>query len=404
MLHHILLAGVLQLLRGDLRVRGLRGVGLGLSLLVLGACGTDGSSGGAESDASHGNPDSGPVGVPGEGDSQGPGGDPSDTAGEVIAGSGEGDSQGPGGDPSDTAGGAIAGPGDGDFVIAPPYIPAPETLPNDQVPVGVLSDFTMDSADSLVFPVDVATGQPFNRAVSVYVPSQYVAGTAAPFMVVQDGITFFAGTMVPVLDNLIAAGELPAMVAIFVEPGPDGGTPDGERSFEYDSVSEAYVNFVEQELLPRVEAETGVQLTDDPEGRGAMGGSSGGAAAFTMGWHRPDSFRRILTISGSFCDLQPNTAHPAGAWEYHDHLIAETVLQPLRVTLLVSENDLNWNSDESTRRDWEAANRAMAAALAAKGYAYRFVFAEGADHVDWNVLQTTLPDTLRWLWQGYPAS
>jgi enterochelin esterase-like enzyme len=257
--------------------------------------------------------------------------------------------------------------------------------------------------DSAIFPLDFGTGEPFTREVAVYVPAQYVGGTEAPFMVVQDGITFFQGTMVTVLDNLIAAGQLPAMVAIFVEPGPDGGTPNGERSFEYDSVTDKYVEFVESELLPRVEAEAGVALTTDPEGRAAMGGSSGGAAAFTMGWLRPDSFRRILTYSGSFCDLQRTPDNPNGAWEYHESLIAASAPKPLRVALSASENDLNWNTDTDTKRDWVAANQAMAAALEAKGYAYRFVYAAGAEHVDWNVLQTTLPDTLRWLWQGYSA-
>ena len=311
----------------------------------------------------------------------------------------------PGSDAADAADGSAGGGdgivGDGDFEIAPPYEAAPETFPNDQVPSGTVTSFSMSSQDSAAYPLAFATNEVFSRDVAVYVPAQYVAGTEAPFIVVQDGISFYQSTMVPVLDNLIAAGEIPAMVAIFVEPGPDGGTPDGERSYEYDSVTDKYVGFVELELLPRVEAEAGVLLTKDPEGRAAMGGSSGGAAAFTMGWMRPDAFRRILTYSGSFCDLQPTADYPDGSWEYHESLIASSPKKPLRVALSASENDFNWNTDTLTKRDWVEANRAMAAALAAKGYEYRFVYAAGADHVDWNVLQATLPDTLRWLWKGY---
>ncbi|MEZ5669570.1 MAG: alpha/beta hydrolase-fold protein [Alphaproteobacteria bacterium] len=297
---------------------------------------------------------------------------------------------------------AEAADGDGDFVIAPPYAPAPQVVPDYEVPQGTIYEFAMDSADSAIFPVDVLTGETFLRAVAVYVPAQYQPGSAAPFMVVQDGVSFYQGTMVPVLDNMIAAGTLPALVAIFVEPGPNGGATEGQRSFEYDSVSEAYVTFVETELLPRVERETGATLTDDPEGRAAMGGSSGGAAAFTMGWFRPDGFRRILTYSGSFVALQSNAAYPDGAWTYHARLIGESPAKPLHVALAASEYDFDMNDEGERRRNWVEANAAMAAALAAQGYRYRYVFARGADHVDWAVMEQTLPETLAWLWQGYP--
>jgi hypothetical protein len=122
-----------------------------------------------------------------------------------------------------------------------------------------------------------------------------------------------------------------------------------------------------------------------------------------MGWFRPDKYRRILTYSGSFCNLQPNAAHPNGAWEYHESLIAAAEPKPLRVALSASENDFDLNTDTEHRRNWVEANEAMAAALAAKGYSYRYVYAKGAEHVDFGVLGQTLPETLRWLWEGYPV-
>lgn len=378
---------------------GLRCVAVGLYVFLLGC--SSGSSGGSGAADAFDSSDGTDVAADGSGDGSGDG--TADGGGDGAAdGTAEGGDDAAA-DATDAAGSDGPDPeGDGDFDLKAPYEPAPDTVPSDKVPQGTVTELTLDSSESAIFPGAYPTGEPFSRAAAVYVPKQYVAGSAAPFMVVQDGVTFYQSTMVPVLDNLIAAGELPAMVAIFVEPGPDGGTPDGERSYEYDSVSEKYVDFVETELLPKVEAAAGVTLTKDPEGRGAMGGSSGGAAAFTMGWLRPDSFRRILTYSGSFCDLQPTPEHPHGAWEYHESLIAAAAPKPLRIALSASENDLNWNTDTDTMRDWVAANRAMAAALAAKGYHYRFVYAAGAEHVDWNMLQTTLPDTLRWLWKGYP--
>lgn len=311
---------------------------------------------------------------------------PADAAADVVA-------------PIGDAGSSL---GNGDFTIAAPFVPAPETVSSPDAPAGTVYELTLSSSDSAIYPSSHATGQPFDRAVSVYVPQQWVSGTPAPLMVVQDGVSFYRTTMVPVLDNMIHQRRLPALIAIFVEPGPNEDTPLGERSFEYDSVSDAYVRFVETELLPRVAAEYALTFTTDPEGRAAMGGSSGGAAAFTMGWFRPDLYHRILTYSGSFCDLQPSTEHPHGAWEYHESLIAAGPVLPLRVALEVGENDLDWNTDTDTMRNWRDANQRMAAALAARGYAYRFVYAAGAEHIDQGVLEQTLPDTLAWLWQGYP--
>ena len=299
---------------------------------------------------------------------------------------------------------AEAESGDGRHVIAPPYAPSPELVPADGVPQGTLHEFVMSSAESAIFPADIATGEPFERPVSVYVPAQYRPGTDAPFLVVQDGVSYFQGTMTPMLDAMIAAGTLPAMVVIFVEPGPDGGPGIGQRSLEYDSLTDDYLTFVETELRPRVEQEAAVSLTDDPAGRATMGGSSGGTAAFTMGWFAPDKYRLILTYSGSFVSLQPSAEYPGGAWDYQARLIPKSPAKPLRVALSASEYDFDMNDDSERRRNWIAANEAMADALAAKGYAYRYLFAKEADHVDYRVVEQTLPETLRWLWQGYPIA
>ena len=292
--------------------------------------------------------------------------------------------------------------GDGDFTIAPPFSVAPEFTVAAGVPRGAIMTFTLSSTLSAIYPTDFATSMPFTRDVAVYIPSQYKANTPAPFIVVQDGISFYLGDMTPVLDNMINDRRLPPMIAIFVEPGPNEATPTGERSFEYDTVSDAYVRFIETELLPKIQKDYGIKLTMDPEGRAAMGGSSGGAAAFTMGWFRPDLYHRILTYSGSFTDLQPTPSYLHGAWEYHERLITNTEVKPLRVALEVGQNDLNWDTATEKDRDWLAANRAMAAALASRGYHYRFVYAQGAGHIDPDVLRQTLPETLLWLWRGYP--
>jgi enterochelin esterase family protein len=297
--------------------------------------------------------------------------------------------------------------GDGNFVIAAPYRPAPELTVAAGVPRGALNMFSLSSSQSAIYPSDIATGTAFTRSIWVYVPAQYVAGTAAPFIVVQDG-GGFTTRIPPALDTMINDHRLPVMIAILINPGPGDGI-GSERGLEYDTVSDAYVRFIEMEILPLVQARYNVKLTTDPEARAALGSSSGGAAAFTMGWFRPDLYHRIVTYSGSFVALGANAIYPHGAWEYHEHLIAETPAKPLRVFLEAAQND-NTVLNVPTLRDqtlsaffaWLPANQNMAAALKAKGYHYRYIYAAGAGHADGNVIAQTLPEELLWVWQGYP--
>jgi enterochelin esterase-like enzyme len=126
-----------------------------------------------------------------------------------------------------------------------------------------------------------------------------------------------------------------------------------------------------------------------------------------MGWFSPDLYRRIITYSGTFVDQQDDDAaeeatYPLGAWEYHDRLIGEADPKPLRVFLHVSENDNGAGTAENTYHNWVMANERMAEQLAAKGYHYRFLYALGAGHCDAAVRRETLPDTLLWMWRGYP--
>jgi iron(III)-enterobactin esterase len=293
-----------------------------------------------------------------------------------------------------------------EFVIGPDYAYAPELTARDDVPKGKVHEFTMSSEDSKIYP-GIAKTQPgatvpYKRQVWVYVPSQYVAGAPAPVIVVQDGRGY--STFMPtMLDNMIHDRRLPAMIAIMINSG--GGDAQGsQRGLEYDTVSGTYAMFIETEVLPRIERDYGVTFTRDPEGRATMGGSSGGAAAFTMAWFRPDLYRRVLTYSGTYVNQQSpvNPASPRGAWEYHATFIPQSERKPLRVWLHVSDQDNGATRDEASLHNWVMANQRMAAALKAKGYAYRFVFSEVSRHTDGRVTRQTLPGALEWLWEGYP--
>lgn len=296
---------------------------------------------------------------------------------------------------------------DGDFVIGPNYTNAPELTVKEGVPRGTLHVFTMNSEDSKIYPgiAKYQTGVvPYRRQVCVYVPKQYVAGTPAPFVVVQDGLGY-TNQISKVLDNMIHEKRLPVMIAVMINSG--GGDAQGsQRGLEYDTVSDKYTTFIETEVLPRVAKDYNVTFTKDPEGRATMGCSSGAACAFTMAWFRPDLYRRVLSYSGTYVNQQSplNPESPHGAWEYHENLIPKSAAQPIRIWLHVSEQDNGYQRDEASLHNWVMANERMAAALKAKGYHYRYVFSKASRHCDGKVKDETLPAALAWLWHGYPIN
>jgi len=318
--------------------------------------------------------------------------------------------------------GTIPAPGaDGNFIIGPTHSPAPEAVVQTGVPQGTVYRFTIDSKDSKIYPgiarepntfgtpdadntakLIVTTSGPaaYTRQVAVYVPKQYVAGTAAPFIIGADGPDNLLFT---VLDNLIAEGKVPPMIAISIGNG-SGDAQGSQRGLEYDTMSGLYAEFVEKEILPLVESKCQVKLTKDPEGRATTGGSSGGSCALIMAWYHPEWYHRVLTYSGTYINQQwpYNPKTPQGAWGFHAHIIPESPIKPLRIWMEVGDQDLyNPNIMRDNMHDWVLANENMAKVLAAKGYPYQFVFARKAGHVDYKVKQQTLPEALEWLWKDY---
>jgi enterochelin esterase-like enzyme len=262
---------------------------------------------------------------------------------------------------------------------------------------------TPDPADPAKLIVTTSHPAPYTRHVAVYVPAQYIPGTAAPFIVGADGPD---RPLFTVLDNLIAERKVPAMVAISIGNG-SGDAQGSERGLEYDTMSGRYAEWVETEVLPRVEAEAHVKLTHDPEGRATMGGSSGGSCALIMAWYHPELYHRVLTYSGTYVNQQwpSNPQSPHGAWEFHEHLIPNTSPKPIRLWMEVGDKDLYTpNLMRDNMHDWVLANELMAKALAAKGYHYQYVFAENAGHVDRSVRQQTLPEAIEYVWQSYPIA
>lgn len=269
------------------------------------------------------------------------------------------------------------------ITMAEEYKLGPDSQRHEDVPKGTV---TKHEWKSRIFEGTI-------RDYYVYVPNQYDAAKPACVMVFQDGDAYVKETgefRAPIVfDNLIAKGEMPVTIGIFINPGHKGEkTPDkpwtaNNRSFEYDTLSDQYARFLLEEILPEVGKE--YKLTDSAAGRAICGISSGGICAFTVAWQRPDAFSKVLSHVGSFTNIRGGHVYPA--------LIRKTrPAKPIRVFLQDGANDL-----DNEHGNWPLANQEMAAALKFAKYDYRFEF--GAEGHNGKHGGAILPDSLRWLWR-----
>jgi enterochelin esterase-like enzyme/sugar lactone lactonase YvrE len=263
------------------------------------------------------------------------------------------------------------------------YSLGPDSQRKDGVPQGTVT--TRKWTGSTIFPGT-------ERDLWVYVPKQYAPQKPACVMFFQDGGGFQdvnGGWRVPVVfDNLIASGEMPVTIAVFLNPGVapplrKGALPRYNRSVEYDDLSDRYTRFLIDEILP--ELKKTLNITDDPAGRAISGASSGGIAAFTAAWNRPDAFGKVLSFIGSFTDLRGGNVF--------NSLIRKHEPRPLRVFLQDGSNDQDIYSGH-----WFIGNNDVAAALNFAGYDTRYVTGTGGH--DGRQGGAILPDALRWLWRG----
>jgi enterochelin esterase-like enzyme len=227
----------------------------------------------------------------------------------------------------------------------------------------------------------------------LYVPAQYRADAPAALMVFQDGARFVAEDgrwRVPIVfDNLIARGEMPVTIGLFVDPGvlpaPSAETQGRyNRSFEYDGLGDRYARFLIEELLPEI-AKTHA-ISSDPNLRAIGGSSSGGICAFTAAWNRPDAFRRVLSFIGSYTGLRGGDGYAT--------LVRKTEPKPIRVFLQDGSRDLDIYSG-----NWWIGNQGLSSALEYAGYDVKFVAGDrGHDAIHGSAV---LPAALRWLWRDW---
>jgi enterochelin esterase family protein len=223
----------------------------------------------------------------------------------------------------------------------------------------------------------------------IYIPAQYSPDKPACVMVFQDGGGYkdFTAT---VFDNLIAKGDMPVTVGIFLNPGTfaDGRS---NRSFEYDTLSDQYARFLLEEILPETEKQ--VKLRRDAASRAIAGASSGGICAFTVAWERPGEFSKVLSWVGSFTNIASGPTLRAGGHNYQA-LVRKTEPKPIRIFLQDGEQDL-----DNIHGNWPLANITLAKSLAFKNYDYKLVMGNGF-HSNRHG-RAIMPDSLRWLWRDW---
>jgi len=287
------------------------------------------------------------------------------------------------------------------------YKLGPDSLPQPGVPVGKLEG-------PLWFRSQIFTNTV--RQYWIYVPAQYTPEQPANVLVFQDGqraIRTNGALRVPqVLENLIAKKEIPVTIGIFITPGqrgenyPETGTGNpNNRAAEYDSLTDHYARFLCEEMLPEVGQK--YRLTKDPARRAIGGTSSGAICAFTVAWQRPDEFRNVISMIGSYTSIAYRPARegqpmvPGG--DLYPTLIRKNPIKPITIFLQDGSNDL-----DNDHGHWFLANQQMLAALEyantkadrvnAPGPRYRVkhVWGEGRHSDDHG--GAILPDILRWLW------
>lgn len=233
-----------------------------------------------------------------------------------------------------------------------------------------------------------------------YLPANIDKSKPAYVMVFQDGWAYAnpggQARMGFVFDNLIHKKEIPPIVGVFVNPGvvldsegrrsTDRNKNNEQRSLEYDTLSPRYAEFLEKEMLPRIEKDCDIKFSTNPEHRAICGLSSGGICAFTAAWERPDQFHKVMSHIGSFTNIRGGHVYPA--------LIRKSANKPkpLRVFLQDGSNDL-----DNGAGNWPLANLEMAAALKFSKYDYRFEYGTGTHSLAHG--GAIMPEALRWLWR-----
>ncbi len=283
------------------------------------------------------------------------------------------------------------------------YLPGPDSEAHPGVPQGKVTDW--EKLPSNAYPGTL-------HDFCVYVPAQYDPATPVSLMIFQDGQAWLRPTgelrATRVIDNLTYRREIPVMIAVFINPGrspvqpvatqSEWGDQSSNRPQEYNALDDKYASVIVDELLPVLYKR--YNISRNPDDHAIGGASSGAIAAFTVAWHRPDQFRKVLCTIGSFVNLRGGHVYP--------DIIRAAERKPIRVYLLDGVNDNRGvrGSDPAAKydpeRDWHAQNIKMAAALTEKGYDVNYSWGIGTHNQ--KHAGAALPEMMRWLWRDYPRT
>ena len=280
------------------------------------------------------------------------------------------------------------------------YKLGPDSLKQDGVPTGKLhGPFTL--------PSEAYPGT--QHTYWVYTPAQYDAAKPARLMIFQDGHAFLnpEGDVraTNVIDNLTFRREIPVMVSVFINPGrtPEQPEPNAKewgdrttnRPTEYNVLDDRYARVIVDELMPALSKE--FNLSKNPDDHGIGGASSGAIAAFTVAWQRPNHFRKVLSLIGSFTNIR-------GGHEYAD-IVAKSEKKPIRIFMQDGRNDNRGqrpNGAYDPKWDWFLQNVRLKDALTAKGYDLNYTFGIGRHSQKHG--GAIFPEMMRWLWRDNPVS
>ncbi|QVL34624.1 esterase family protein [Telmatocola sphagniphila] len=280
------------------------------------------------------------------------------------------------------------------------YKLGPDSLETEGVPHGKISG---------PFKVECKVYPGTAHTYWVYVPAQYDPAKPASLMIFNDGQAFMneKGDIRAqnVMDNLIHRREIPVMIGVFINPGKKPEQPEANprewgdrttnRPTEYNTPDDKYAGVICDELMPVLNKE--YNISKNPEQRGIGGASSGAIAAFMVAWERPNEFRKVLSIVGSFVNLRGGHVYP--------ERVAESEKKPIRVFFQDGRNDNRGegrNGSYDQTRDWFYQNVRLADAMTKKGYDVNYTWGIGLHGTKQG--GAILPDMMRWLWRDQKVS
>ncbi len=251
---------------------------------------------------------------------------------------------------------------------------------------------------------NIAKGQLTNVAfdggsVSLYVPAAYENAkpgeVALMFFLSRDGANYRGSLTHTIIDNLIAAGEIPVMLVAFL------AVPN-KVDMENNPVGSGWIQNLETKVFPAITAKYS-KVSSEARMHGMAGGSSWGLGAFHVAWFKPDFVGKVLAHSGSFVCF--------GVLKNYPKAIQDAAVKPIRIAMTVGHCDIVGSTctkectdakmcsidSSNCRATWSDVNMAVGNALSNKGSPYRLIRGFGGHTAGF--WMSMLSDDLRWLWR-----